>query len=202
MATSHGKPDLHDHRFGDSPPLSLGVEEELLLVDAEGELVAASQSVLDSVPAPFAEQVSSEVFAEQIELKTDRLLQRRRSAAGAARRRGGRFATTGFELLGSGLHPTAASGEAALVDKPRYDVVREDFARPALDAALRAARPRRHPRPRHRGRARQLLPPLPPPAAGAHRQLPLPGGSRLRPRQRPRLGRARLAALPAAAAVS
>lgn len=127
MATSRGKPDLHDHRFGDSPPLSLGVEEELLLVDAEGKLVAASQSVLDSVPTPFAEQVSSEVFAEQIELKTtvcssvDEVLRELRETRRAIRE-------SGFELLGSGLHPSAASGEAALVDKPRYDVVREDFA--------------------------------------------------------------------------
>ncbi len=126
MAISRGKPDLHDHRFGESPPLSLGVEEELLLVDAEGELVAASQAVLDSLPAPLAERVSSEVFAEQIELKTavcsdvEEVLRELRETRRVLRE-------AGFELIGSGLHPTAASGEAALVDKPRYEVVREDF---------------------------------------------------------------------------
>ena len=126
MTVSRGEPDLHAHHFGDSPPLSLGVEEELLLVDGEGELVAASEAVLDRVPAAFAERVSSEIFAEQIELKTTvcsspdevlRELRETRRAIGEA----------GFELLGSGLHPTAAAGEAALIAKPRYDVVREDF---------------------------------------------------------------------------
>jgi glutamate---cysteine ligase / carboxylate-amine ligase len=124
---SDQKPGLHEHHFGDSPPLSLGVEEELLLVDGDGQLVAASEAVLDGVPAMLADRVSSEVFAEQIELKTticagpDEVLRELRDARAAIR-------AAGFELLGSGLHPTAASGGAPLVDKPRYDVVREDFA--------------------------------------------------------------------------
>lgn len=119
-------PDLHRHRFGASPPLSLGVEEELLLVDRDHDPVAASDAVLDAVTAPFAARVSSEIFAEQIELKTgvchnsDEVLEELRQTRQAIR-------DTGFELLGLGLHPTAASGEAKLVSKPRYEVVRQDF---------------------------------------------------------------------------
>jgi gamma-glutamyl:cysteine ligase YbdK (ATP-grasp superfamily) len=53
------------HRFGDSPPLSLGVEEELLLVDAQGELTCAAEDVLDSVAGtPIADRVSAEIFTE------------------------------------------------------------------------------------------------------------------------------------------
>jgi carboxylate-amine ligase len=115
-----------DHRFGASPPLSLGVEEELLLVDERGELIAAAEAVLDDVPAPLAGRVSSEIFAEQIELKTGicddagkvhaELGEARRAIAGA-----------GYGLLAAGLHPAADSGEAKLVSKPRYEVVRRDF---------------------------------------------------------------------------
>ncbi|MET0304936.1 MAG: YbdK family carboxylate-amine ligase [Solirubrobacterales bacterium] len=123
---SHAEPDLHAHRFGASPPLSLGVEEELLLVGPDHELIAASDAVLDAVAAPFAAQVSSEIFAEQIELKTGvchdsgEVLRQLRETRRAIRE-------AGYELLGSGLHPAAPSGKAKLVSKPRYEVVRQDF---------------------------------------------------------------------------
>jgi carboxylate-amine ligase len=114
------------HRFGASAPLSLGVEEELLLVDERHELVAASEAVLESVPAAFSGRVSSEIFAEQIELKTGICHDANAVLADltAARRA---IEESGWRLLGAGLHPAADSGEAKLVDKPRYDVVRDDF---------------------------------------------------------------------------
>ncbi len=118
--------DRYAHRFGESPPLSLGVEEELLLVDAEHQLVAGSEEVLRRVPSRLAERVSAEIFTEQIELKTGichgvgEVLDELREARGA-------IPATGFGLLGSGLHPTATALRAKLVDKPRYDVVRDDF---------------------------------------------------------------------------
>lgn len=113
--------------FGDSPPLSLGVEEELLLVDAQGELTCAAEEVLESVAGtPIAERVSAEIFTEQIELKTkvcrdpgevlEQLAELRRAVAEA-----------GFALLACGLHPTAAADEAVLIDKPRYEVVQKDL---------------------------------------------------------------------------
>jgi carboxylate-amine ligase len=114
------------HRFGASPPLSLGVEEELLLIDERGELIAAAEAVLDGIAKPFAGRVSSEIFAEQIELKTgvchdaDEV----HAQLGEARRA---INEAGYDLLASGLHPSANPGEAKLVSKPRYEVVRRDF---------------------------------------------------------------------------
>src|ERR1041384_3764812 len=67
---TEGASNRYAHRFGASPPLSLGVEEELLLVDEHLDLAAASEAVLGSVPAALAKRVSSEIFTEQIELKT------------------------------------------------------------------------------------------------------------------------------------
>jgi carboxylate-amine ligase len=114
------------HRFGVSQPLSLGVEEELLLVDGNGDLICAAEDVLESVAGtPLANQVSVEIFTEQIELKTaicrdagevfEQLRELRRSVSQA-----------GFGLLGCGLHPTAA-GEPVLIAKPRYEVVQKDL---------------------------------------------------------------------------
>lgn len=123
---TEGAPDCYSHRFGASPPLSLGVEEELLLVDDDLALATTSEAVLEQVPPALAGRVSSEVFTEQIELKTGvchgpvQALQE----LGAARRG---IDEIGFPLLAAGLHPAAAAGRAKLVEKPRYDVVREDF---------------------------------------------------------------------------
>jgi len=118
--------DLHSHRFGASSPLSLGVEEELLLVDDRRRLVAASEEVLDRVDGPAAERISSEIFADQIELKTgvchdadDALAQLReaRQTIGEA----------GFGLLGSGLHPADDAETPRFVAKRRYEDVRKDL---------------------------------------------------------------------------
>jgi carboxylate-amine ligase len=123
------EPEVSDrlgHRFGASPPLSVGVEEELLLVDGQGELISASEAVLDSVAAPFAERVSSEIFTEQIELKTG-VCEGAEEVLGELQETRQAIRDAGFELLGSGLHPTAKAGEPTLVAKPRYEVVREDL---------------------------------------------------------------------------
>lgn len=118
--------DLHAHRFGESTPLSLGIEEELLLVDERRRLVAASERVLDAVAGPSAKRVTSEIFADQIELKTgvclgaDEALAELREAREAIR-------DAGFGLLGSGLHPADEAEGANLVSKPRYEVVRKDL---------------------------------------------------------------------------
>jgi len=114
-----------EHRFGASPPLTIGVEEELLLVDPECGLVAGAERVLEEIAADRRKAVSTEIFATQIELKTgichdvaqatDELAAVRRSVA-----------ATGARMMGSGLYP-AESGEPALVEKARYLPVKEDL---------------------------------------------------------------------------
>lgn len=126
---SHGPSagrDLHSHRFGTSPPLSLGVEEELLLVDERQQLVAAGERVLDSVSGPTAQRISAEIFADQIELKTGVCLDAE-EVLGQLREGRREIRVAGFGLLGSGLHPADESEQARLVAKPRYEVVRKDL---------------------------------------------------------------------------
>jgi carboxylate-amine ligase len=116
----------NEHRFGASEPLSLGVEEELLLVDGNGNLICAAEDVIESVAGtPLAGQVSVEIFTEQIELKTG-ICRDASEVLGQLRdlRRG--VGEAGFLLLGCGLHPTAA-GDPVLVAKPRYEVVQKDL---------------------------------------------------------------------------
>lgn len=121
-----GEGSHHSHRFGATSPLSLGVEEELLLVDEQRQLVGASERVLDSVAGPAAERITSEIFADQIELKTgvchnaDEALEQLREARRTIRE-------AGFGLLGSGLHPADDAETVRFVQKPRYEEVRKDL---------------------------------------------------------------------------
>lgn len=117
--------DRDAHRFGSSPPLSLGVEEELLLVDAELGLATCAEAVLEAVPDAAAGRVSTEIFSEQIEVKTGVCLGAEEALAQLREIRE-EVAGAGFRLLGSGLHP-AATGRVRLVSKPRYQVVKEDL---------------------------------------------------------------------------
>lgn len=115
-----------EHRFGASPSLTLGVEEELLLVDDERRLVAAAERVIEGLEPAARSSVSTEIFAAQIELKTGIC-----GDAGAAATELSDLRTavraTGVGLLGAGIHPDDG-GEARLIQKPRYDVVKEDLA--------------------------------------------------------------------------
>jgi carboxylate-amine ligase len=115
-----------EHRFGGSPPLTIGVEEELLLIDERCQLCPASEDVLAALKGPVAERVSPELFAEQIELKTgvcdgaaealDQLKEARRAVE-----------AVGGRLMGVGLHPKEGLGEAPIVRKQRYLEVHKDL---------------------------------------------------------------------------
>lgn len=114
------------HRFGASPLLTIGVEEELLLVDEMRRLAPAAERVIEALDPASREAVSTEIFAAQIELKTgicgDAAVAATELSDLRAAVRG-----TGVGLLGAGVHPDD-EGEAQLIEKPRYDVVKEDLA--------------------------------------------------------------------------
>jgi carboxylate-amine ligase len=109
--------------FGSSDPLTLGVEEEVLLVEpASRRLTNVADHVLAELDAPEA-LAAHEAFASEVELRTpvcrnasearDELQQRREAAASAAAR-------VGVELMAVGLHPDAEYGDVELVDADRY----------------------------------------------------------------------------------
>jgi glutamate---cysteine ligase / carboxylate-amine ligase len=115
-----------EHRFGASPPLTIGVEEELLLVDGERRLVADAARVIESLDVVAREVVSTEIFAAQIELKTGICGDPVAAATELVDLRTA-VRATGVGLLGAGVHPDDG-GQAELVRKPRYDVVKEHLA--------------------------------------------------------------------------
>jgi len=110
----------YGHHFGSGEPFSLGVEEELFLVDpVTGRQTNSSAAVLERLGETVG-AVERELHACQIELITTV-----HSGAGDAVRELAELRRavlkTGAALLGSGTHPAAEEGEAAITDKERYE---------------------------------------------------------------------------------
>jgi glutamate---cysteine ligase / carboxylate-amine ligase len=109
--------------FAASAPLTVGVEEEVLLVrPGDHRLAHVADRVLAEVDLP-TELAAHEAFASEIELRSPicrtasearaELAARRAVAADAAAR-------ADAALMAVGLHPTAELGDVELVDAERY----------------------------------------------------------------------------------
>jgi len=114
--------DLAQHRFGQSEPFTVGLEEELLLVDRDTLALAhVADQVLEAVELP-RERVDHEAFLAEIEVRSlptgsvrdaiAQVFEGRRAVLG-----------TGATIMSSGLHPSAALFDAALVESERYERV-------------------------------------------------------------------------------
>jgi carboxylate-amine ligase len=112
--------DEREHRFGSGEPFSIGVEEELFLVDpVTGAQANASTAVLDRL-GEVKGQVERELHACQVELIT-RVHQRAGEAARELTELRRAVLATGAGILASGTHPSAGEGDAAITDKERYE---------------------------------------------------------------------------------
>jgi carboxylate-amine ligase len=110
--------------FGSRTPFSVGVEEELFLVDpVTGRQANASEAVQQRL-GPVRGTVERELHACHVELITDICANAGQAVGmlGGLRRA---VVATGAGLLGSGTHPSAAEGEAEITDKERYERIRE-----------------------------------------------------------------------------
>lgn len=112
------------NEFGSREPFTVGVEEELFLVDpVTGRQTNASAAVQARL-GPVAGTVERELHACQVELITDVC----HSAGEAADTLAGlrrAVLSTGAGLLGSGTHPAALEGDAEITDKERYGRIRD-----------------------------------------------------------------------------
>jgi carboxylate-amine ligase len=112
-----------EQSFGSGEPYSLGVEEELFLVDpVTGRLINSSAAVLDRLEN-VGDRVERELHACQVELISDV-----HASAGEALQELADLrkavAKTGAGILASGTHPSAAEGDALITDKERYERIR------------------------------------------------------------------------------
>jgi carboxylate-amine ligase len=110
--------------FGSGDPFTVGVEEELFLVDPVTGRQANSFDAVQERLGPVRGTVERELHACQVELITDVC----RSAGEAVGMLDGlrrAVVATGAGLLGSGTHPSASEGEAEITDKARYERIHE-----------------------------------------------------------------------------
>lgn len=108
---------------------TVGVEDELMLVDGAGELLGpAAQPVVDAVrgTASPAGVVTGEVYVDQVELNTP-ICRGAEDAWRSLRELRRTVSAGGARLLAAGVHPTAPLGAAVIVGSSRYDRIVDEF---------------------------------------------------------------------------
>jgi glutamate---cysteine ligase / carboxylate-amine ligase len=108
-----------EHRFGRGEPFTIGIEEELLLVDADTHALAhVADGVLPGVALP-RERADHEAFLCEIEVRSE---PRRSAGEAAVDLAEGRAAILGAggTPMAVGVHPAAEFGDVRLVDSERY----------------------------------------------------------------------------------
>jgi carboxylate-amine ligase len=108
-----------DHAFGTGRPFTVGVEEELLLVDP-GTLALSpvAERILPALEAPPG-LVAHEAYAAELELRSPVCAHAGEAGEALARVRAAARAA-GATLMGVGIHPDAQLGDAPLVRAERY----------------------------------------------------------------------------------
>jgi glutamate---cysteine ligase / carboxylate-amine ligase len=116
-------PRVLDHKF-DGTPFTLGIEEELMICDAESlELAQAIDVILDDLPEELPGEVKPELMQSVLEVATrpcaditeaaGQLRQLRRCVREVAAR-------NGLAIGAAGTHPSALYEDQQIVDHPRY----------------------------------------------------------------------------------
>jgi carboxylate-amine ligase len=114
-----------EHHFGDGEPFSLGLEEELFLVDASnGRLRNDGAEVLERLGELERGEVKSELHRSQLELITGVCATVGEAVGELSELRRAVLATSAG-LIAAGTHPTAVEGDSQFTDKQRYQQIRE-----------------------------------------------------------------------------
>ncbi len=107
------------HAFGTGDDFTVGIEEELLLVEGdERRLSHSSASVLAAMNVD-ERSARHDLYAAQVELSSPPCRSAGEAAGHLETLRAALF-STGATAIGSGLHPTAAFGDVRIVDAERY----------------------------------------------------------------------------------
>ena len=112
-----------EHKFT-GPPFTVGIEEELMLVDAESlDLAQEIEALLAAVPGEFEGQVKPELMQAVLEIATtpcagvaeagEQLAGLRRTVSGCAE-------GLGLAVGAAATHPFALCTAQEIVDRPRY----------------------------------------------------------------------------------
>ena len=111
--------------FGETAPFSVGVEEELMVLDGETLTLAPRAADLIAASADWSlpGTLKSELFASALELNTgicDSAEQSAESLAGLRRAAAGLAEERGLRLAAAGSHPISRPEEQDIADEARY----------------------------------------------------------------------------------
>jgi carboxylate-amine ligase len=113
-----------ERAFGRRPPWSVGVEEEIMLLDGETfELVPASTELIEEAGQLDHGQLKTELFASVVELTTDpcdSVAEAAEALRGLRRRADEAAGRLGLRLAAAGTHPSAIPARQEIADDPRY----------------------------------------------------------------------------------
>ena len=115
-----------ESKFAETASFTVGVEEELMVLDAESLALAprAAELIAAAEEADLPGTLKSELFASALELNTGVCASAAEGAATLAelRRGAARLAEErGLRLAAAGSHPFSRAEEQEIADEPRYD---------------------------------------------------------------------------------
>src|SRR5215211_843278 len=117
--------DPWQDNFGAEAPFALGVEEELLLVGDDNDLINKASRLLREAE-PDSGEVDGELFTTMVETRSE-VSARAGEALEALREVRRELLDSGARLIGAGLHPNAAPGEAGVRQTPRYALIEDSL---------------------------------------------------------------------------
>lgn len=111
--------------FGESTPFSVGVEEELMVLDGESLLLApmADELIAASESAGLPGTLKSELFASALELNTNVCASPEEASEALAELRRGATALAaerGLKVAAAGCHPISHPEDEEIADEQRY----------------------------------------------------------------------------------
>ena len=110
--------------------LTLGAEDELLLVDEQGQLLGRAAEPLMATlreVTPAAGAIKGEIFVDEVELETPVCRDAEELARALGRLRQ-MLADHGPRTMAAGVHPSAGVGTALITSSRRYDRLGDEFA--------------------------------------------------------------------------
>ncbi|HEX6460107.1 MAG TPA: YbdK family carboxylate-amine ligase [Thermoleophilaceae bacterium] len=107
------------HAFGQRGEFTIGVEEELLLVDARTHALAHDSGRLIDALGMDPRSVRHDIYEAQLELSSPPVRDATEAVGGLVQLRDAVVAA-GSTLMGAGIHPAAEFGDVRIVQQPRY----------------------------------------------------------------------------------
>ncbi len=112
-----------ESNFGTGEPFALGIEEELLVVDADGRLLDRGAEAARRA-SPDGGDVSTELFKAMVEGKSEVSRNAGEAVAGLREVRA-ELLSNGGRLMATGVHPSAAPGSADVHPTDRYSLIED-----------------------------------------------------------------------------